>query len=100
MISLSMWKEFGMGNRPSMRDYFADEPYDGIEKVVEYLRKGESVLSSPGVCTDAFTGKEVTQKKEILSDGEYTWNSMLPYYVEKYYLRLPKSFERKACAKA
>lgn len=41
------------------------------------------------------TGKQVMNRKEICSDGEYGWSSMLPYYVKKYNMRLPKDFEKK-----
>lgn len=34
-----------------------------------------------------------------MTDGQYSWNNALPYYVRKYNLRLPKQFEEMALAK-
>ena len=94
-MDLLNWREFGAISAPSIKSAFENTPYNGIDRIVRYLEEGRVHLSAAGVGVDALTGKQVMHKKEILDDGEYSWSSMLPYYVKTYNMRLPKAFEDK-----
>ena len=94
-LDLLNWREFGVASAPSIRSMFEDRPYSGIEKIVRYLEKGHAHLVAAGVGIDALTGKQVMSFYELRDDGDYAWSSMLPYYVKKYNMRLPKEFEEK-----
>ena len=96
MIRLYEWKEFGFENSPSIRTVFQNTPYPEKEDVIRYLQKGRVYLAAFGVGKDAFTGDIVMPVVELRTDGEYRWDSMIEYYVSKYNMRLPESFERKA----
>lgn len=96
MISLIQYEEFGPGlGLPSMSDYFVPKPYEGQRRIVQYLREGMRTYSSTGLARDCYTGEIIPGERCGMTDGEYSWNSVLPYYVEKYNLRLPEDFERK-----
>ena len=92
MISLNMYKEFGYKDGPSITEFFSAVPYEGMEKIIEYLENGKIALVSPGFGYDAITGERVMSRKESLTDGEYMWSSMLPYYIRTYYFRPKDSF--------
>ena len=95
MISLIRYREFGVPDGKSIKDQFQKEPYEGQEKIVKYLKAGKPYLAAAGCSFDVFTGDLIAAKKELLSDGEYSWNTALPYYVEKYNMELPLEFIRK-----
>ncbi len=96
MISLIQYDEFGpnMGF-DSMRKHFAEVPYEGIEKIVDYLEAGKKTYAKAARAIDVFSGDPINTEYVGMTDGEYSWNSVLPYYVEKYNLRLPEQFEKK-----
>lgn len=89
------WREFGIETAASIRTAFEAHPYPGIDKIINYLEKGDVCLAAPGVGVDKITGLQVMNIREIRTDGEYGWSSMLPYYVKKYNMRLPGDFEAK-----
>ena len=96
MISLILYDEFGkdMGF-PSMKESFEEKPYEGQEKIAAYLEKGRPTYARASLPTDVFTGERIQGESCGMTDGEYSWISVLPYYVRKYNLRLPENFERK-----
>ena len=95
--SLLAYREFANGSEeyPSITDSFSKEPYAGMEKIVSYLRNGKVTLCSPSTEVDVLTGEQIDSQKYLMTDGEYSWNNSLAYYVEKYNLRLPLEFEKK-----
>lgn len=97
MISIIQFEEFGPGmGLPSMKDSFANAPYSGKDKVINYLKNGKKTYSATSYGRDVFTGEVIPGERCGMTDGEYSWNSSLAYYVEKYNLRLPQAFEMKA----
>ena len=92
---LLFYQEFGTLNAPSLKDFFEKSSYEGQNKIIEYLESGRIKLAASSLCKDAFTGEIIAETKTIMTDGEYSWNNMLSYYVKKYNLRLPGDFERK-----
>lgn len=99
MKSLILFKEFGEipgMDLPSMIDFFEKEPYKEKEKVIQYLNKGRKTYAACSRAYDKFTGEQIPGEYCGMTDGEYSWNSSLSYYVDKYNLRLPKEFEKKA----
>ena len=96
MKCLFLYDEFGKGmGLPSMKDSFMDKPYKGQEQVAAYLEKGKKTYAKVELPTDKFTGERIFVESCGMTDGEYTWLSVIPYYVRKYNLRLPKEFEEK-----
>lgn len=96
MISLINYEEFGsnMGFK-SMRESFEAAPYEGQEKIASYLDNGVQTYVKISRGKDVFTGEWIPGAYIGMTDGEYSWNSGLPYYVRKYNLRLPEAFEKK-----
>ncbi len=83
---------------PSMRDYFEPAPYEGIEKIINYLANGKPTFATAGHPIDCFTGEKIGGFENGMTDGEYSWISSLAYYVKTYNLRLPEEFENKVLA--
>lgn len=100
MKFLNNWKEYGAIDQPSMKEFFQKAPYVGQDKIAAYLRAGNVKLTGAGVSFDFFTHEKIDGKMEILTDGEYSWSSSLPYFIEKYNLRLLPEFEKKVLQKA
>ncbi len=93
---LCNFTEYGAENGRSMKECFQLQPFEGKEKIIEYLRKnGKQTTISMKLSTDRITGERIKDEKGIAqyTDGKYTWCSDLAYHVEKYNLRLPKEFE-------
>ena len=94
MILLGKYEEFapGMGF-PSINEHLQDEPYESKAAVLEYLRSGSVHMVTASRIVDIFTNEKVGSELVYMDDGEYSWSSKIPYYVDKYNLRLPKEFE-------
>mgnify|MGYP001027774742 FL=1 len=93
MIMLGKYVEFNPGfNLPSIKTDFADSPYKGQKEIVEYLKKGKLVLVRCGRDEDVITHERLPGEAGLRTDGEYSWNANLYYYVEKYNLKLPEKF--------
>ncbi len=100
MNSLMMlFKEFSGLERPSIKESFQECCYPNQEKIAVYLEKGVVKLPSAGTSRDLITGDLISDRHEILTDGEFTWDNSFAYYVRKYNLRLPKEFEEKVLNK-
>lgn len=79
-----------------MADYFSDKAYPEKDRIVSYLKSGKKTYSATSRAKDRFTGDVIPGEHCGMTDGEYTWNSELIHYVEKYNLRLPDEFISKA----
>lgn len=92
---MALWKEFNPNVTKSMKEDFRKEPSPYCNKIVEYLNNGKVVLTSPSCAMDVFSGARIASSRCILTDGEYSWNNTLAYYVKEYNLQIPKEFEEK-----
>lgn len=95
MKSLIGWKEFGDPNAPSIFSVFSPYQREHEDAIANYLDNGKVFLVSAGISTDVFTGEMISGKHELMTDGEYFWNTDIPYYVRKYHMKLPHEFEQK-----
>jgi hypothetical protein len=61
---------------------------------VKYLKSGLTIAACPGLAKDDFNEKKVTIPITPLTqtDGEWTWSSLLIYYLENYSIPLPDDF--------
>lgn len=95
MIILGKYDEFGPGmGFPSMKTDFAPSAYEGQKQIADYLRNGHVHMVTASQAYDVFTGERIGIERYFMDDGVFSWSSSLPYYVEKYNLRLPAEFER------
>lgn len=95
---LFLFKEFGEVPGmafPSMKDYFQKEPYPDKDKIVAYMKKGRKTYCATSYARDCYTGDRIPGEHCGMTDGEYSWNNELIYYVEKYNLKLDDDFEKK-----
>lgn len=91
---LILFDEYGKGmGYPSMKDSFEAMPYEGKDVIVKYLRQGRKTYAATQKAHDFFTGETIKDEKCGMTDGVFSWNATLAYYVEKYNLRLPRDFE-------
>lgn len=80
---------------PLMKNSMNDRKYNSQDKIVSYLRRGKMIMVAAGASKpDVFTGEPIKGESGILSDDVYAWSSSLPYYVEKYNVKLPDDFEQ------
>lgn len=91
---LCNFKEYGNPSAPSMRDSFEKQPYQGQEKIADFLRsQGEIGVVSTAISVDHITGERISGELYFKNCDKFGWCSDLAYHVEKYNLRLPKEFE-------
>lgn len=94
------YKELGYDDAPSIRDFISDVPYPEKDAAISYIKSaGKSLACGTGVNVDALTGEVVGLENELRSDGEFSWSTVLAYYVEKHNLILPKPFLSKAASR-
>ncbi len=85
--------DHGDPNGPKLVEHVSDHPQPDEDRLVDYLRGGILLIGSPGVVYDVLDNKAgPVGSPNILTDGVWAWPGDLPYYVEKYHLRLPKEF--------
>lgn len=94
MVVLGKYEEFApnMGF-PSIKEYFQEEAYESKATILAYLNSGKVHMVTASLFKDVITGKRTNRELVYMDDGKYSWSSKVPYYVEKYNLRLPKEFE-------
>ena len=93
-VFLCNYTEFGAMDKPSMRDFFEERPYQGKKKIVAFLQtQGQVGAVAAGRAMDCFTGERIPGELSIRTYDRFSWCSDLSYYVEKYNLRLPREFE-------
>lgn len=94
MFSLLHYREFGVPDAPFLVDRLNNQPYEGKDEIIRYLRhegkEADFISMSPP--RDYYTGQRIPGGG-FYSDGEYGWRDSLAYYVEKYNARLPHQFE-------
>ena len=95
MKFVTEFKEFHKKCADSMLDHISDQPIEGKEKVLRYLKNAEE----DGVrCAGIYdhVEKESTMKTiHLYTDGEYYWTSEEIYHFEKYNIPLNKRFLQK-----
>ena len=96
MKFLTCYIEFGVPDAPSIKEIFMPASYEEKKSVLEYLKKGKVVLAAAEAEIDYFTHEKVATKHYIMTDGEYSWDSMLIYYVEQYNAKPEQEFVIKA----
>jgi hypothetical protein len=82
----------GEEDEQSIRDVMADVPQQNEQQIIEYLRKGILFIGCPGVAMDALDPSLVAGSPHTFTDGVWAWPGDLPYYVERYHVRLPNDF--------
>lgn len=93
---LMMFDEFGPGmGLPSIRTAISSDEYNGKDKIIRYLKNGKRTFASTRIPRDVLSHKKINIEECGMTDGEYSWISTLPYYVEEYNLHLPKEFTEK-----
>lgn len=94
MIILGKYNELSPNKGyPSMKDHFENDQYYGKAEILEYLLNGRIHMVTASHITDVFTGETIGKELVYMDDGEFSWSSKIPYYVDKYNLRLPEEFE-------
>ena len=86
--------EYGPGmGFPSIKESMLDKPYEGMDQIIAYLKKGKKTYAAAGRAYDFFTGEVIPGERCGMTDGIFSWISSLAYYVEKYNLKLSPEFE-------
>ncbi len=78
---------------PSIKEHLHNEPYKSKDAILKHLRGGNVHMVTASRVVDAISGETTNIELVFMDDGKYSWSSTIPYYVDKYNLRLPKDFE-------
>ena len=82
--------EHGISEGMSIYDFLSKKPFKNKQKVVNYLKNGHIIVSTPGLSADVLSNDNtVSGVPSILSDGSWVWTGDLAYYVENYNLMPP-----------
>lgn len=81
---------------PNLADCISSAPIENKGKVLMYLKRAPVVGAAAGRAVDYMTGKRIPQEFLFYDDGEFNWRSDTIYFFEKYNLRLPDAFIKKA----
>lgn len=94
MNILGKYEEFapGMGF-PSLKEHIKSEPYNHQAAILKHLKSGNVHMVTASRIVDVLSGETTNIELVFMNDGKYSWSSKIPYYVEKYNLRLSKDFE-------
>lgn len=94
MIVIGKYDELapGMGF-PSIKEYMQAEPYKSKAAVLKHLRGGNVHMVTASKVVDVLSGETTNIELVYMDDGKFSWSSKIPYYVDKYNLRLPQEFE-------
>lgn len=94
VIVIGKYEEFapGMGF-PSIKEHMQEEPYKSKTAVLKHLRSGNVHMVTASKIVDVLSGEATNIELVFMDDGKFSWSSKIPYYVDKYNLRLPKEFE-------
>ena len=94
MPYLGRFKEKYGGDYPSIYS-LTGYKYENKEKVLRYLTHANITAAAPGSAVDIISGEKIRGELLAYSDGEYEWTSTVPFYVERYNLKLPDEFIKK-----
>lgn len=94
VIIIGKYNEFApdMGF-PSIKEHIQKEPHKSKDAILKHLRNGNVHMVTASRIVDVFSGETTNIELVFMNDGKYSWSSKIPYYVDKYNLRLPKDFE-------
>ena len=92
---LLQFKEFGCENGPSIKSFFAENKYEHQEEIAKYLDNSKIVSMAPEYDKDIISGELIKplQSKAIRTNGVFSWDSSLSFYVRKYNFKLPSVYE-------
>lgn len=100
------YRELGLGetipdDALSLIENINDTPQDNEEEIALYLENAPNYCAVGRIVGDVLN----PHKKVVLfpgsnTDGMYIWQSVLPYYVREYHLKLPDSFVRRMESRA
>lgn len=93
LIGVGGFRENGFSDchdLPSIADLVGEVPQPNEDRAVAYLRSAPGIGGRSGVRCDVLDpSSRKPMGVSIHSDGVYTWDDSLPYYVEKYHFHLP-----------
>lgn len=84
-----------MANNGSIKQFIVSKVNYDKKKILDYLQNGKKEANCPKPTYDIISGKMISTSFTVLTDGEYIWKNDLPYYVDKYNIKLPQSFIEK-----
>ncbi len=93
MIWIGRFKETHNKNEyPSIFVAIHENVPENKNIILDYLKHGRDVASSPGYLYDKINGETLLRNPTCYTDGKYYWRSDLIYYYEKYNVELPDDF--------
>lgn len=83
----------GIADDPSIFDRIKDKPNINENKIIEYLKKGKTIVACGGVNVDIVNpSKGLAGCPDVKTDGVWIWSGDLAYYVLNYHVVLDDKF--------
>ncbi len=99
MRSIGFFSEMNLyQNDGSIKDNLVEVANYDKEKIIAYLKSQKRIAGCPREAIDCLTGEKISNSFSVYNDGEYKWCDFLIYHIEKYNIKLPEEFIRKAGA--
>ena len=81
-----------LSDKNYIREIMSETPLKDKNKILNHLRKGTITAAAAGRARDVISGEIIDGELTYLTDGVYEWRSDIPYYVDKYNVRLNDDF--------
>lgn len=80
-------------NGISLKDVIYENAALNEKEQVGYLKSGIILIACTGIVRDVLdAANDIIGSPHILTDGVWAWPADLPYYVEKYHVKIPDDF--------
>ncbi len=94
MNTFGFWDDLPRDQRfPALSRLQQPSPHPEKARVLNYLRSARVVTLIPGVFHDELdAARPIIDSPHEVSDGNWTWTLDVPFYFDKYNIRLPDEF--------
>ena len=93
MKLLGFWNEYRdrFGNKSLVEENFNDNPYQNIDRILDYLSKGFPLGGLRTMGEDLKDGEHIGPLISY-TDGEWFWTTEYMFYIKKYHLKIDPEF--------
>ncbi len=99
MIDIGCFTEMACyADNGSVKDHIVETVTYNKNKIISYMSSQKRIAGCPRNAIDCVTGEIIAPSFSVYNDGEYQWCDFLIYHIDKYNIKLPEAFVKKAMA--
>ena len=83
---------FNWNDRDYIKSRIRNRPQPNEGKILDYLKSDNVVSIAPAIVKDVFSPEKGISGVRTYTDGEWDWDTVLAYYVEKYHFQISDEF--------